>query len=94
MGNVPLEYGNEDVRAAFTDQGFPRPGHACLQHGGKSTQWTIVTMHSKRAADHVYNMAQKKWDAFVWEKGHYAVVRRAKGNIEWAPMVIILAGSP
>ena len=94
LGNVPLHYRHQDVRQAFGDQGFPTPAYAVLQQGGRNTQWSIVTMHSIEAANYVYFEAQGKWNAFIWEKDQYAVVRRSKGNVQCAPMWIILSDRP
>ena len=91
LGNVPLNYSHSDVRQRFVKQKYPKPAHAVLGDGANGTKYAIVTMHTAEDADTVFARAREKWSAFVWENGQFAVVRRSKGNVEWAPVLIILA---
>ena len=94
LGNVPNTYGYNDVRAEFVRQGYKWPAHVVVNWGGKDTSYAIVTMHEKAAAEEVMAAYESGWNAFRWTGGRHAVVRRSKCDVQWAPMMIMLADCP
>ena len=94
LGSVPHPWTYEDVRDRFRDLGLCRPAHIQLGKGRELAQYAIVTFKTAADADGVYHWAHKARSTFTWHRGRHAVVRRSKGNVEWAPMLIMLADSP